>query len=57
MYDRVMVNTGSTESKFCGLTASGLTLNSTRNVMEVSFISDFSIQKRGFMVSFQHGRF
>ncbi|KAM4713188.1 adhesion G-protein coupled receptor G6 isoform 7-T7 [Anableps anableps] len=54
MYDRVMVNTGNTESKFCGLTASGLTLNSTRNVMEVSFISDFSIQKRGFMVSFQH---
>ncbi|XP_043963117.1 adhesion G-protein coupled receptor G6 isoform X3 [Gambusia affinis] len=54
MYDRVVVNTGSTESKFCGLTASGLTLNSTRNVMEVSFISDFSIQKRGFMVSFQH---
>ncbi|XP_027896069.1 adhesion G-protein coupled receptor G6 isoform X4 [Xiphophorus couchianus] len=54
MYDRVVVNTGSTESKFCGLTASGLTLNSTRNVMEVSFISDFSIQKKGFMVSFQH---
>ncbi|XP_007564869.1 adhesion G-protein coupled receptor G6 isoform X6 [Poecilia formosa] len=54
MYDRVVVNTGSTESKFCGLTARGLTLNSTRNVMEVSFISDFSIQKKGFTVSFQH---
>ncbi|XP_038150214.1 adhesion G-protein coupled receptor G6 isoform X7 [Cyprinodon tularosa] len=54
MYDRVLVNTGNAESKFCGLTASGLTLNSTRNEMELSFISDFSIQKRGFMVSFQH---
>ncbi|XP_035986321.1 adhesion G-protein coupled receptor G6 isoform X2 [Fundulus heteroclitus] len=54
MYDRVVVNTGSTESKFCGLTASGLTLNSTRNVMELSFVSDFSIRKKGFMVSFQH---
>ncbi|MEQ2167718.1 hypothetical protein GOODEAATRI_006965, partial [Goodea atripinnis] len=54
MYDWVMVNTGNTESKFCGLTASGLTLNSTRNVMEISFVSDFTIQKKGFMVSFQH---
>ncbi|MEQ2208785.1 hypothetical protein XENOCAPTIV_014483 [Xenoophorus captivus] len=49
MYDWVMVNTGNTESKFCGLTASGLTLNSTRNVMEISFVSDFTIQKKGFM--------
>uniref|UniRef100_A0A3Q2E6S0 Adhesion G protein-coupled receptor G6 n=1 Tax=Cyprinodon variegatus TaxID=28743 RepID=A0A3Q2E6S0_CYPVA len=54
MYDRVLVNTGNAESKFCGLTANGLTLNSTRNEMELSFISDFSIQKRGFMVRFQH---
>ncbi|XP_054879922.1 adhesion G-protein coupled receptor G6 isoform X3 [Poeciliopsis prolifica] len=54
MYDRVVVKTGSSELPFCGLTAGGLTLNSTRNVMEVSFISDFTIQKKGFMVSFQH---
>ncbi|XP_054604208.2 adhesion G-protein coupled receptor G6 isoform X7 [Nothobranchius furzeri] len=54
IYDRVVVNTGSTEVKFCGLTARGLTLNSTGNVMEVSFTSDFSIQKKGFKVSFQH---
>ncbi|XP_028252604.1 adhesion G-protein coupled receptor G6 isoform X2 [Parambassis ranga] len=54
IYDRVMVNTGSTEVKFCGLTADGLTLNSTGNVMELLFTSDFSVQKRGFSVSFQH---
>lgn len=57
IYDRVTVNTGNTEVKFCGLTANGLTLNSTGNVMELSFISDFSVQKKGFHVSFHHGRF
>uniref|UniRef100_A0AAQ5X2L0 Adhesion G-protein coupled receptor G6 n=1 Tax=Amphiprion ocellaris TaxID=80972 RepID=A0AAQ5X2L0_AMPOC len=54
IYDRVVVNTGNTDVKFCGLTANGLTLNSTGNVMELSFTSDFSIQKRGFSVSFRH---
>uniref|UniRef100_A0A672GKV6 Adhesion G-protein coupled receptor G6 n=1 Tax=Salarias fasciatus TaxID=181472 RepID=A0A672GKV6_SALFA len=54
MYDKVVVNTGSTEVKFCGPTASGLTLNSTGDVMELSFTSDFSVQKRGFSVSFRH---
>ncbi|XP_061602269.1 adhesion G-protein coupled receptor G6 isoform X4 [Cololabis saira] len=54
IYDRVEVNTGVAEVKFCGLTASGLSLNSTGNVMELSFMSDFSIQKKGFSVSFQH---
>ncbi|XP_041831384.1 adhesion G-protein coupled receptor G6 isoform X13 [Melanotaenia boesemani] len=54
IYDWVVVNTGNTDVKFCGLTANGLTLNSTGNVMELSFTSDFSVQKRGFSVSFQH---
>ena len=56
IYDRVVVNTGNTDVKFCGLTANGLTLNSTGNVMELFFTSDFSVQKRGFSVSFLHGR-
>uniref|UniRef100_A0A4W5P1C7 Adhesion G-protein coupled receptor G6 n=1 Tax=Hucho hucho TaxID=62062 RepID=A0A4W5P1C7_9TELE len=53
IYDRVIVNTGNQDVKFCGLTANGLTLNSTGNVMEVSFNSDFSVQKKGFSVSFR----
>lgn len=56
MYDWLTVNTGSTDVKFCGLTANGLTLNSTGNVMELSFTSDFSVQKKGFSVSYRHGR-
>ncbi|XP_074541488.1 adhesion G-protein coupled receptor G6 isoform X3 [Halichoeres trimaculatus] len=54
MYDRVVVNTGNTDVKFCGPTANGLTLNSTGDMMELSFTSDFSVQKRGFSVSFRH---
>ncbi|KAM9354916.1 adhesion G-protein coupled receptor G6 [Pholidichthys leucotaenia] len=54
IYDRAVVNTGSAVVKFCGLTAHGLTLNSTGNEMELSFTSDFSVQKRGFSVSFRH---
>ncbi|XP_078131571.1 adhesion G-protein coupled receptor G6 [Sander vitreus] len=54
IYDWVVVNTGNTDVKFCGPTANGLTLNSTGNVMELSFFSDFSVQKRGFNVSFRH---
>ena len=57
IYDWVVVNTGNADVKFCGPTANGLTLNSTGNVMELSFVSDFSVQKRGFSVSFRHGRF
>lgn len=56
IYDWVKVNTGSAEVVFCGLTANGLTLNSTGNQMVLSFTSDFSVQKKGFRVSFQHGR-
>uniref|UniRef100_A0A3B3DT92 Adhesion G-protein coupled receptor G6 n=1 Tax=Oryzias melastigma TaxID=30732 RepID=A0A3B3DT92_ORYME len=54
MYDQVLVNTGGADVKFCGLTADGLTLNSTGNFMELSFKSDFSVRKRGFSVSFRH---
>ncbi|XP_029282764.1 adhesion G-protein coupled receptor G6-like [Cottoperca gobio] len=54
IYDRVVVNTGNADVKFCGPTANGLALNSTGNVMELSFTSDFSVQKRGFSVSFRH---
>lgn len=57
IYDRVLVSTGSLDVKFCGPTANGLTLNSTGNVMELQLTSDFSVQKRGFSVSFRHGRF
>lgn len=56
IYDRVVVNTGSADVRFCGPTAKGLTLNSTGNVMELLFTSDFSVQKKGFSVSFKHGR-
>ncbi|XP_036840945.1 adhesion G-protein coupled receptor G6 isoform X5 [Oncorhynchus mykiss] len=53
IYDRVIVNTGNQDVKFCGLTANGLMLNSTSNVMEMSFNSDFSVQKKGFNVSYR----
>ncbi|XP_077949923.1 adhesion G-protein coupled receptor G6 isoform X3 [Gasterosteus aculeatus] len=54
IYDRVLVHAGNADVRFCGPTASGLTLNSTGDVMELSFTSDFSVQKRGFSVSFRH---
>ncbi|XP_030200702.1 adhesion G-protein coupled receptor G6 isoform X9 [Gadus morhua] len=54
IYDRVLVNTGSAEVRLCGLTAHGLTLNSTGSLMELSFNSDFSVQKKGFRVSYHH---
>lgn len=53
VYDRVVVSTGTSDVKFCGLTANGLTLNSTGNVMEVAFNSDFSVQKKGFHISYK----
>lgn len=55
-YDSVVVATGSGDIKFCGPTANGLTLNSTGNVMKLRFTSDFSVQKKGFAVSFKRGR-
>uniref|UniRef100_A0A3Q1IHQ9 Adhesion G-protein coupled receptor G6 n=1 Tax=Anabas testudineus TaxID=64144 RepID=A0A3Q1IHQ9_ANATE len=54
IYDQVVVNTGNANVTFCGLTANGLTLNSTGNVMDLFFKSDFSVQKKGFSVSFRH---
>ncbi|XP_055005317.1 adhesion G-protein coupled receptor G6 isoform X6 [Boleophthalmus pectinirostris] len=54
IYDWVLVKTGRTDVKFCGLTAHGLTLNSTSNMIVLSFHSDFSVQKRGFYVEYKH---
>ncbi|KAJ0026987.1 hypothetical protein NQD34_017987 [Periophthalmus magnuspinnatus] len=56
IYDWVIVNTGQTDVRFCGLTARGLSLNSTGNLIVLSFNSDFSVQKRGFYVEYRHGR-
>uniref|UniRef100_A0A673LLX8 Adhesion G-protein coupled receptor G6 n=1 Tax=Sinocyclocheilus rhinocerous TaxID=307959 RepID=A0A673LLX8_9TELE len=53
IYDRIIISTGTSNAKFCGLTPNGLTLNSSGNVMEVSFNSDFSIQKKGFHISYK----
>lgn len=53
IYDRIIINTGTSDTKFCGLTPNGLTLNSSGNVMEVSFNSDFSVQKKGFHISYK----
>ncbi|XP_049612085.1 adhesion G-protein coupled receptor G6 isoform X9 [Syngnathus scovelli] len=54
IYDRLTVTTGNGKVKFCGLTAAGLVLNSSGSVMDLDFTSDFSIQKRGFRISFRH---
>ncbi|XP_077342421.1 adhesion G-protein coupled receptor G6 isoform X5 [Lithobates pipiens] len=48
MYDYVSIYNGENTSKFCGITAKGLTFNSTGNEMTIGFVSDFSIQKKGF---------
>ncbi|XP_043076226.1 adhesion G-protein coupled receptor G6 isoform X19 [Puntigrus tetrazona] len=53
IYDRIIISTGTSDAKFCGLTPNGLTLNSSGNVMEVSFNSDFSVQKKGFHISYK----
>ncbi|MFT7803039.1 G-protein coupled receptor 126 isoform X3 [Arapaima gigas] len=55
IYDRVVVSTGTNSVPFCGITANGLTLNSSGNIMDVSFNSDFSVQKRGFNISYRQG--
>ncbi|KAK7907302.1 hypothetical protein WMY93_015914 [Mugilogobius chulae] len=54
IYDSVVVNTGQTDVRFCGITAHGLTLNSTGNVMVLNFNTDFSVPKRGFYVEYRH---
>ncbi|XP_043552682.1 adhesion G-protein coupled receptor G6 [Chiloscyllium plagiosum] len=53
LYDLVSINTGAELIEFCGVTAKGLTLNSTGNQMIVTFKTDFSIQKKGFRVSYK----
>ncbi|XP_041106392.1 adhesion G-protein coupled receptor G6-like isoform X6 [Polyodon spathula] len=53
IYDNVIVSNGKDDVKFCGITANGLTLNSTGNVMNVSFATDFSVQKKGFKISYK----
>ncbi|XP_048457035.1 adhesion G-protein coupled receptor G6 isoform X1 [Rhincodon typus] len=52
LYDFVSINTGAELIEFCGVTAKGLTLNSTGNEMIVTFKTDFSIQKKGFRVTY-----
>nr|DBA26875.1 TPA: hypothetical protein GDO54_011079 [Pyxicephalus adspersus] len=52
MYDSVSIYNGENPSKFCGITAKGLTFNSTGNEMSITFVSDFSIQKKGFSATY-----
>ncbi|XP_066471322.1 adhesion G-protein coupled receptor G6 isoform X1 [Tiliqua scincoides] len=52
MYDFVRLNTGDKKNDLCGVTARGLSFNSSGNEMIVSFTSDFSIQKKGFNASY-----
>ncbi|XP_069462910.1 adhesion G-protein coupled receptor G6 isoform X2 [Ambystoma mexicanum] len=54
MYDSLSINNGQSTVKMCGMTAKGLSFNSTGNEMIVSFTSDFSIQKKGFNASYTH---
>uniref|UniRef100_A0A4W3HJH8 Adhesion G-protein coupled receptor G6 n=1 Tax=Callorhinchus milii TaxID=7868 RepID=A0A4W3HJH8_CALMI len=52
IYDSVIISTGADTIKLCGITASGLTLSSTGSSLNVSFRTDFSIQKKGFTASY-----
>ncbi|XP_077139222.1 adhesion G-protein coupled receptor G6 isoform X4 [Ranitomeya variabilis] len=52
MYDSLSINNGETISRFCGITAKGLSFNSTGDVMIITFVSDFSIQKKGFSITY-----
>ncbi|XP_078261585.1 adhesion G-protein coupled receptor G6 isoform X2 [Rhinoraja longicauda] len=52
-YDFVSILNGAENIKFCGVTAKGHTLNSTRNEMVVTFKTDFSIQTKGFSASYK----
>ncbi|KAM6467179.1 adhesion G-protein coupled receptor G6 isoform 1-T1 [Liasis olivaceus] len=53
-YDFVTLDTGvkAKGNDYCGMTAKGLSFNSSRNEMTVFFKSDFSIQKKGFNASY-----
>ncbi|CAH2252941.1 adhesion G- coupled receptor G6 isoform X2 [Pelobates cultripes] len=52
MYDSLSINNGETTSKFCGITAKGLSFSSIGNEMIITFVSDFSIQKKGFSLTY-----
>ncbi|XP_018118456.1 adhesion G-protein coupled receptor G6 isoform X4 [Xenopus laevis] len=54
VYDYVSISNGETTTKYCGVTARGLTYNSTGNMMNISFFSDFSIQRKGFNATYKH---
>lgn len=55
IYDSLSLENGESQTKFCGATAKGLSFNSSANEMQVSFSSDFSIQKKGFNASYIRG--
>ncbi|XP_069708122.1 adhesion G-protein coupled receptor G6 isoform X2 [Phaenicophaeus curvirostris] len=52
IYDSLTLDNGESPMSLCGITAKGLSYNSTGNEMIVSFKSDFSIQKKGFNASY-----
>ncbi|KAM4903697.1 adhesion G-protein coupled receptor G6 [Sylvia borin] len=52
IYDSLKLDNGEGPMNLCGITAKGLSYNSTGNEMIVSFKSDFSIQKKGFNASY-----
>ncbi|NXF47942.1 AGRG6 protein, partial [Oceanites oceanicus] len=52
IYDSLTLDNGEGPMNLCGITAKGLSYNSTGNEMIVSFKSDFSIQKKGFNASY-----
>ncbi|XP_051020591.1 adhesion G-protein coupled receptor G6 [Acomys russatus] len=52
IYDSLSLDNGDSQTKLCGVTAKGMSFNSSVNEMHVSFSSDFSIQKKGFNVSY-----
>ncbi|XP_039202745.1 adhesion G-protein coupled receptor G6 isoform X4 [Crotalus tigris] len=51
-YDHVTLDTGDKRDSYCGMTAKGLSFNSSRNEMIISFTSDFSIQRKGFNATY-----
>uniref|UniRef100_A0A8C5WTK1 Adhesion G protein-coupled receptor G6 n=1 Tax=Laticauda laticaudata TaxID=8630 RepID=A0A8C5WTK1_LATLA len=51
-YDHINLDTGDKKDSYCGMTAKGLSFNSSRNEMIVTFTSDFSIQKKGFNATY-----
>uniref|UniRef100_A0A8C5Q4H8 Uncharacterized protein n=1 Tax=Leptobrachium leishanense TaxID=445787 RepID=A0A8C5Q4H8_9ANUR len=54
MYDSLSINNGESTSKFCGVTAKGMAFHSAGNEMILTFVSDFSIQKKGFNATYKH---